>query len=461
MAAAVALVALCLVAGSAFAQESDPEPDPKPVQEPAQATVKEPAEQPAAPSPPAADFPLYPGGAPAPLAVEPITLGDTLEDTDGDESGTPGDDPAEEGPRAESAESRAEGNFLPRLDVFFPEGELDLRVSGIVEKVFFEGQVQYNFIDGDITAYLRYRYYGFQRIYQVTAFDEVEFDSIEELSDDFERTRGFLFLTEWPHDFHRRTFALFEIDRIISNPEGLRFNNNTTNTYLRFGYQIGTPDDERSNAVVAERRAERRTLFTPFRQVGPGGAGATAAVTWGFDALLGDYDYVKFEAEALKRFEMPAGTFLFGRLSAGTFIHKILLPDTEDRFQADRYSIPRAELFRLDGSDNLVGLTERIRGTEQLYTTWEYFVPWFLNQERRALWLDWQNWYWVFYGGYGTAGFDRDVYSDFGTYYPDVGIGFESSFQLKKYAFFLSGIVAQALRGDGGIEAKLSIKSYR
>ena len=45
-----------------------------------------------------------------------------------------------------------------RLDVYFPEGDLDLRVNRLVNKVFFEGQVKYNFVDGDITAFLRYRY---------------------------------------------------------------------------------------------------------------------------------------------------------------------------------------------------------------------------------------------------------------------------------------------------------------
>jgi hypothetical protein len=70
------------------------------------------------------------------------------------------------------------GGFVPRLDFFFPEGDLDLRASKLANKVFFEGQVQYNFIDGDITAFLRYRYYGFRRTYQITGFDSVEFDSI-------------------------------------------------------------------------------------------------------------------------------------------------------------------------------------------------------------------------------------------------------------------------------------------
>ena len=53
------------------------------------------------------------------------------------------------------------------------------------------------------------------------------------------------------------------------------------------------------------------------------------------------------------------------------------------------------------------------------------------------------------------------VYTDFGTYIPDAGVGFESSFKLRKYRFFLSGIVAQALKGDGGVEARISVKSYR
>jgi hypothetical protein len=97
-----------------------------------------------------------------------------------------------------------------------------------------------------------------------------------------------------------------------------------------------------------------------------------------------------------------------------------------------------------------------------VHTTWEYFFPWFLNARHRALKLDWQNWYWILYAGVGTVGVDRDVYADFGDYVPDAGVGFESSFQLsRKYTFFLSGIVAQALKGEGGVEARISVKSYR
>ena len=67
----------------------------------------------------------------------------------------------------------------------------------------------------------------------------------------------------------------------------------------------------------------------------------------------------------------------------------------------------------------------------------------------------------MLYTGYGTLGLDRKIYTDLSTYVPDAGIGFEASFSLRKYTFFLSGIVAQALKGNGGLEARISVKSYR
>src|SRR6185436_19058310 len=71
--------------------------------------------------------------------------------------------PAEPAPPAGSTQPRAGEGLLPRLDLYFPEGELDLRVSRLINKVLFEGQVKYNFLSGDISAFLRYRYYGYKR----------------------------------------------------------------------------------------------------------------------------------------------------------------------------------------------------------------------------------------------------------------------------------------------------------
>jgi hypothetical protein len=356
--------------------------------------------------------------------------------------------------------------FLPRLDVYFPEGDLDLRVSRLINKVFFEGQVKYNFVKGDISAFLRYRYYGYRRITQFTVFDSIEFQEFQDFSNDFDRVRGSLLLVQWPLSYHRRTFLLTELDRISTNKEEFAeiLRRGETNTFVRLGYQIGTPEDARSNAIVGETRARIERLFTAYREIGPGGAGFTGAVTWGLPYGIGDFDYAKVEAEALKRFDVSERTFLVGRVHAGTFFYKDDRPPEElpeDPQQGDLYTVPVSEYFRLDGRENLKGLDERKRGTEELHTTWEYFFPWFLNASHDFLKLEWQNWYWILYAGAGNVGFDREIYTDFDSYIPDVGVGFESSFGFRKYRFFLSAIVAQALKGEGGVEARISVKSYR
>lgn len=365
-------------------------------------------------------------------------------------------------PAAPSPALEERKSLFPNVDVYLPEGDLNFKLNRLVNKAFFEGQFKYNFVNGDLTAFLRYRYYGFLRTYQITFFDAVEFADIEKFSGDFQRVRGALLLVEWPHDYHHRTFLLSELDGITSNKQELRFDNGQTNTFVRLGYQIGTPDDSRSNAVVGERRAEVEHLFSPYRQIGPGDAGLTTALTYGFDFVGGDFDYAKVELEGLKRFELPHGLFLFGRLRGGTFLAKKRreLPGEMGLLPLDLYAVPRNEFFSLDGRSALKGLASKRSGSELLLTTWELFTPWFTEESRRLLGLDWHTWYWVLYTGAGTTGLNRDVYSDLSGYVPDVGIGFESSLSLRKYAFFLSGVIARAFEKEGGFEARISIKSY-
>ena len=432
-----------------------------------QATAFQESSQTPAPPPPPAD--QEPAPAPPPDETTDETTGQTSEEAaHGADQALP---PVAETPPApgdNSARPRRDEGFLPRLDVYFPEGDLDLRVSRLINKVFFEGQVKYNFVSGDISAFLRYRYYGYKRTTQFTVFDEIEFQDVQDFSSDFDRVRGTLLLFQWPLSYHRRTFLLTELDRISTNKEDFAeiLRRGETNTFVRLGYQIGTPEDARSNAIVGETRARTERLFTAFREIGPGGAGFTGAVTWGFPGL-GDFDYLKVEGEALKRFDISERTFLVGRLHAGSFLAKDLRPEEqlpanpEDRELTDLYTVPNNEYFRLDGRENLKGVDQRLRGTEEFHTTWEYFFPWFLNAEHDFLKLKWQNWYWILYGGVGNVGFDRDIYTDSSGYVPDAGVGFESSFQYRKYRFFLSGIVAQALKGEGGVEARISVKSYR
>ncbi|MGH9381342.1 MAG: hypothetical protein ACRD2Z_12110 [Thermoanaerobaculia bacterium] len=364
----------------------------------------------------------------------------------------------------EPAEERDDEPLLPSVDFYFPEGQMDLKLQTLIKNAFYQGQVKYDFVDGDISAFLRYRYYGYSTIYQIGVFDAIEFPNLERRSNDFTRTRGGLLLLQWPHSLHSRTFLLAELDRYTSNAESFRFSTNRTNTYVRLGHQIGTPNDRRSNAIVGESRAFSEELFTAYQKIGPGAFGLTGALTYAFDGLGGEFRYVKSELEMVKRFETSRRTFLIGRLHAGNFLYS--RPEEHDGQPPpdlepfEEFNIPRPEFFSLDGRDRLRGLDGRFRGTEEIHSTWEFFTPWFLDADRRALGLTWQDWYWVLYGGVGTIGFDDDVYGDFDEYIPDLGIGFESSVRLKNHTFFLAGIVAHALHEEGGLEAHLSVKSY-
>jgi hypothetical protein len=351
--------------------------------------------------------------------------------------------------------------LLPRVDVYLPDGEMDLVLSRWLRDAFFEGQVRYDFVDGDITAFLRYRYYGEKSVWRLAFFDEVEFEQVQKFDSAFERTRGVLLLAQWPIDHHRRTFLLLELDDLSSNKPEQAFTTDRTNTFVRTGFQLGTPDDPRSNAIVGERRGRVESLFSAHRKIGPGGFGLTGAATWGFDFLGGDFDYAKVEFEGLKRFSVGSSSLIW-RVSGGTFLRKVeIRPDIESEFEGDRYAIPADELLRLDGRENLKGIDGREVGTDEIHTTLELFMPWFQDQPRRAIGLDWDTWFWVAYAGWGAAGFDRDIYTDFGEWIPDVGLGIEASFEVKGYKVFLGAVVAKSLDGEGDPKLRVSLKSYR
>jgi hypothetical protein len=348
--------------------------------------------------------------------------------------------------------------FLPNLDLLFPEGVLDLKISRLVNKVLFEGQVRYAFVSGDITAFLRYRYYGYNRTTQVEVFDDISFGRLQSLSNRFDRTRGVNLFLEWPHSYSFRTFALGELDRISSNQQPVPATIDSTDTFVRVGAQLGTPGDSRTQSIVGDTRAYFPSIFTAVREIGPGQFGFTSALTYGFH--LGDYDYVRLEAQALKRFDFTARTFLVGTVHLGSFPYSEL--SNPGAFDLPfRYSIPLADFFTIGGADNLKGLSNNLIGTQELHTTWELFTPWFLGQHYNFLHLDWQSWYWILYAGAGTIGFTSNVYTNLAAYIPDTGFGFESSVRLWRYRFFLSGILARPLKGTNHVEARLSVRTYR
>ncbi len=104
----------------------------------------------------------------------------------------------------------------------------------------------------------------------------------------------------------------------------------------------------------------------PSASSDPATPASPAALTYGFEYGVGDFDYVKFEFEALKRFDISARTFLIGRMRGGTFPHvgktdpEALLPRPDP---IDFFAVPSSETFRLDGRENLKGLDDSPRGT--------------------------------------------------------------------------------------------------
>jgi len=432
LAVAIALASAAAPAGAAALSRSAAGVAQEPQAAPAGPTAA-PTEPPAAPAEPQ-------GGPVAPTPPPPANPQAPPEETPGEAGETPIE------------------RFLPNVDLLFPEGALDLKISRLINKVLFEGQVRYAFVSGDITAFLRYRYYGYDRTTQVEVFDDIGFGRLQSLSTRFDRTRGANLFLEWPRSFSFRSFVLGEVDRISSNRQSFLSTNDRTDTFIRVGAQLGTPGDTRTQSIVGDSRAYFPSIFTAVKEIGPGQFGFTTALSYGFP--LGNFDYVRLETRALKRFDFTARTFLIGTLHTGSVLYsRVTNPNAFD--PQDRYSIPLADFFNIGGADNLKGLSNNLIGTQELHTTWELFTPWFLGQHHNVLHLDWQSWYWILYAGAGTIGFTSRVYDDLSAYIPDVGFGFESSVQLWRYRFFLSSIVARPLKGSHHVEARLSVRTYR
>jgi hypothetical protein len=446
---------LALLSGSRLfgQQPADPQSVPQSALPP---TASQPAPVPlSSPAPAASDPSPSPAPTPAPLAgapPEPEAQGPASREATPDSTGA-----VDQG----GSDSPTLLERFLSLDVFFPEGEIDLRLSRMVNKTFFEGLIRYNVVSGNILAFLRYRYYGHNHTTQFAVFDQIQLQRLQSLSNEFDRTRGFLMFMEWPHSYDYRTFLLTEVDKISTNREDSLITNNAIDTFIRLGLQLGSPGDQRSEAIVGESLARTPALFTATREIGPNDFSFTTALSYGFPYLGGDFNYLRLEFEALQRLDLTDRSFFVGRLHGGSFpFHGEGSPD--DPIATDRFRIPLSAYFNLGGIDDMKGVSDTLLGTEELYSTWEFFTPWFLGENRHFLQMDWQNFYWVAYAGVGTIGFDRKVYTQFNQYIPDTGLGFESSARAGKYRFFISGIVARALKaGAGKLEARLSIRSYR
>src|SRR5581483_8652890 len=169
----IVLMAAIVAAGSLFAQEPPP-PQQQPPSPPPQ-TVPQPAPQPQPQPAPAPE--QQPQAAPQPEATPPPPLSTA----------------------ASGAYERRDA--LPYFNLYLPEGQASIRLRKLIKNVLFESQIDYRFINGDISTFLRYKYYARDYTYKIGVFDTIGFPDVGKGStQEFQRVRGGLLLVEFPRN---------------------------------------------------------------------------------------------------------------------------------------------------------------------------------------------------------------------------------------------------------------------
>ncbi|HUP45974.1 MAG TPA: hypothetical protein VM779_10735 [Thermoanaerobaculia bacterium] len=424
MLTAVVGITILLAASGAGAQEPPPEPEPPPA-----------LEVPPAPKPEVDTDEIQ---TPEPFPDSPSVLSDA----------------------AASTYLRREA--LPDVNIYIPEMQMSIRLRRLIRNALFESQIDYEFIEGDISTYLRYKYYARNHTYRIGVFDTIEFPNIgEESTQEFERVRGALLLLGVPRDYEERYFWLLQGDAITFG-DLRNVDNKRRNLYTKVAYQRGTQFDQRLNGIVGESRGRITPVLTAFRDIGPQRSSYAVALTQTlnitggaldaeadrFDYSIGDYRYTKFEAEGLRRFDVTASSFIFSRLHIGLFGGYNEFTNRGDRPEPERYSVPRYELFRLGGRESLRAISEGDDsiGTHQVHITNEYFRPIFRNRDYRTGPLHWNTLYGILYLGAGTVGFGWDTLTRSEDFVVDAGIGFEASVAFHDFEVLLSAIWATTVK---------------
>ncbi|HEX2121988.1 MAG TPA: hypothetical protein VHL59_10140 [Thermoanaerobaculia bacterium] len=357
---------------------------------------------------------------------------------------------------------------LPAVNIYLPEGQASVRLRKLIRNVLFESQIDYEFVNGDISTFLRYKYYARNYTYRLGVFDSLEFPDLASSSErEFERVRGGLLLIGIPKDYDNRYFLLLQDDRLTFGDTD-RPDNRKNNIYMKVGYQFGTQFDERMNAIVGEQRGRITPVLTAFRDIGPQRTGLAAAITQSVAVYTGDYTYTKLEAEGLRRFDITGTSFVFSRLHVGAFLARNELPDERIPPPRDRdddgdldptplwetYEIPQYELFRLGGREALKSIrsNDASIGTYEAHLTNELFVPIFRNRDYSLGSLHWTTLYGIGYVGAGAVAFDTSGLASSDRLVVDAGIGTEHQMAFGDYDIFLSVIWARALRKPEGVE---------
>jgi len=334
-------------------------------------------------------------------------------------------------------------------NVYLADGQASIRLRKLIKNVLFESQIDYKFVTGDISTFLRYKYYAHDFTYKIGVFDTISFGDIGSHTDEFQRVRGGLLQIEVPRDYNHRYFSLLQDDRLTFG-DTTRVDNRKNNIYTKLGYQYGTEFDDQLNAVVGEKRGRLIPVLTAFRELGPQKFSYAAALTLAGKVSTGDYKYAKFELEGLRRWDITPTSFVVTRAHAGVFpVKDFLCKNTPTTPPAECYSIPGYELFNLAGRDALRSLSSTNDvsvGTNEFHLTNEYFVPVFRNRDYRLGAVHFNTAYAIAYAGAGNAGFEyRDIARtrDFAI---DAGLGTEMSLTIRDFEVLLSVLFAHTIK---------------
>src|SRR5712691_9334693 len=126
--------------------------------------------------------------------------------------------------------------LLPSLNLYFPEGSASVRLRKLIRNTLFESQIDYKFVSGDISTYLRYKYYAKNFTYRIAVFDTLGFPQIGtgNRTNEFERVRGGLLLLGFPRDYNHRYFYLLQDDRLTFG-DLTNVDNKKNNIYMKLG----------------------------------------------------------------------------------------------------------------------------------------------------------------------------------------------------------------------------------
>jgi hypothetical protein len=354
---------------------------------------------------------------------------------------------------------------FPYINLYLPEGQASVRLRKLIKNVLFESQIDYRLVNGDISTYLRYKYYARTYTYKIGVFDTIEFpDIVSRPSQEFQRVRGGLLLTEFPRDYNHRYFWLVQDDRLTFG-DVTQVDNRKNNIYTKFGYQYGTQFDEHLNAIVGESRGRIVPVLTAFREIGPQKLSLAAALTESARVSTGGYRYTKLESEAFRRWDVTPTSFVVTRAHLGTFLTKSTIRGKEFP-QIQRYSIPAYEMFTLGGREALKSIHAKNEsaGTNEIHITNEYFVPVFRNRDYRTFVMHWNTLYGIGYLGVGNVGYRFTDIPRVRDYAVDAGIGTEASVSIRNYEVLLSVVYAHTVRAPEdikGSKVRLSIRTVR